>query len=59
MLTRVTMTPDTVQTEAVVETKLMASPEDAVAPIANGAVPNIWLAMGPNVMVWFPGVMVS
>ena len=37
--TKVTVVPDTVHTEVVVEAKLTASPDDAVALTVNGAVP--------------------
>ena len=37
--TIVTVPPDTVQTVDVVEAKLTASPDDAVALTVNGAVP--------------------
>jgi hypothetical protein len=39
-LTSVTVTPDTVQTEEVVEAKLTANPELAVALTGKGAAPN-------------------
>jgi len=38
--TRVAVVPDTVQTAEVVEAKLTARPEDAVALSVNGAVPK-------------------
>ena len=37
----VTVAPDTVQTAEVVEAKLTASPEEAVAPTVIGAPPNV------------------
>ena len=52
--TSVTVAPKTVQTPVVVEAKLTGRPELAVAPIANGDVPNCWFANVPNVMVWLP-----
>jgi hypothetical protein len=54
--TSVTVAPDTVQTDGVVEAKLTAKPEDAVAPTVNGAVPKGWFESAPKVMVWPPGV---
>jgi hypothetical protein len=50
--TSVTIAPDTVHTAGVVGAKLTASPEDAVALTANGAVPNASLPNGPKVIVW-------
>ena len=44
--------PDTVQTGEVVDVKLTARPEDAVALTANGAVPTVWFERAPKVMVW-------
>ena len=38
--TSVTVAPDSVQTAVVVEAKLTARPEDAVALTVNGAAPN-------------------
>jgi hypothetical protein len=49
--TMVTVEPDTVQTAVVVDVKETARPEDAVAVIPNGAVPNAILLRGPNVIV--------
>jgi hypothetical protein len=40
MATRVTVAPDTVQTDDVVEAKLTARPDDAVALRVNGAAPS-------------------
>jgi hypothetical protein len=37
---KVTVVPDTVQTDDVVEAKLTARPEDALALTENGAVPK-------------------
>jgi hypothetical protein len=39
--TSVTVAPDTVQTADVVEVKLTASPEEAVALTVNGALPSV------------------
>jgi hypothetical protein len=47
----VTVLPATVQTEVVVEAKLTANPELAVAPIVNGATPKLTLLSAPNVIV--------
>jgi hypothetical protein len=57
--TSVTVAPDTVQTAVVVEAKLTANPELALALTANGAAPNTWLDRLPNVIVWLPGVTVK
>jgi hypothetical protein len=54
--TSVTVAPDTVQKEGVVEAKLTARPEEALALTGNGAVPKGWLESAPKVMVWLPGV---
>jgi hypothetical protein len=54
--TSVTVVPDTVQTDEVVEAKLTANPELAVALTAKGAAPNAWLDSAPNVIVWLPAV---
>ena len=54
--TKVTVVPDTVHTEVVVEAKLTASPDEAVALTVNGAVPNASFVRAPNVMVWLPCV---
>jgi hypothetical protein len=48
--------PDTVQTADVVDAKVTARPEVAVALRANGAVPNAAFERGPNVMLWLAGV---
>jgi hypothetical protein len=40
----------------VVEARLTANPELALALMLNGAAPNTWLDKLPNVMVWLPGV---
>src|SRR5450432_1633643 len=49
---RVTVAPNTVQTGKVVEAKLTARPDDAVAVIVNGAAPNVWLGNAPKAIVW-------
>ncbi len=49
--TVVTVVPDTVQTDSVIDVKLTARPEDAVAPIMNGGLPWSWFARAPKVMV--------
>jgi hypothetical protein len=49
--TTVTILPNTVQTDGVVELKLTASPELSVAVIANGAAPSTTLLNEPNVIV--------
>ena len=50
----VTVAPDTVQTDEVVEAKLTGSPEEAVALTVNGALPKARLERPPNVIVWVP-----
>jgi hypothetical protein len=47
----VTVFPETVHTEGVFEVKLAGSPEPAVAPIVNGAVPSALFASAPKVIV--------
>jgi hypothetical protein len=54
--TSVTVAPDTVQTAEVVEAKLTARPDDAVALTVNGAVPSARFESAPKVMVWLPCV---
>ncbi len=54
--TRVRVLPDTVQIDVVCELKLTASPEDAVALIANDGDPYAWLGNDANEIVWFPCV---
>lgn len=49
----------TVHTGNVVEVKVTARPEDAVALNAKGAVPMGWSASAPNVMVWAAPVTVN
>jgi hypothetical protein len=49
--TSVTVVPETVQTDAVVEAKLTASPEDAAATAVNGG-PSILSAGAGKLMVW-------
>jgi hypothetical protein len=41
------------------DAKPTARPEDAVAPIVNGAIANALLESAPNAMVWAPGVTVK
>src|ERR1035438_1515057 len=50
--TSVTVAPDVVHTARVVEAKLTARPEEAVALTVNGAAPNVRLESAPKVMVW-------
>jgi hypothetical protein len=52
----VTVTPVTVHTGAVVEAKLTANPELALALTGNGPVPNAWLNKLPNAIVWLSAV---
>jgi hypothetical protein len=49
--TIVTVLPETVQTEAVVEAKETGSPEDAAALMVNGAAPSVRLLSVLNAMV--------
>ena len=57
--TSVTVLPETVHTVVVFEAKLTGRPDDAVAEIVNGGVPNVWLGSGGNVMVWDSLVIVN
>jgi hypothetical protein len=57
--TSVTVAPDTVHTDEVVEAKLTANPELALAPTVNGVAPNTWSNSPPKLMVWLPGVTVK
>ena len=50
--TSVTVDPATVQTPGVVEAKLTAKPEEAVALTAKGAVPKDWFTREPKLIVW-------
>ena len=47
----VTVASETVQMFVLVEVKVTAKPEVAVAESVSG-VPNVWTAMAPKVMVW-------
>jgi hypothetical protein len=51
---RVTIAPDTEQTDAGVAVKLTVSPEEAVA-LNVTVVPAGWLESTPKVRVWVPG----
>ena len=55
----VTVLPETVQTDVVVEAKLTAKPELAVAPIVKGAMPKATLLSAPNVIVCAAGLTVN
>ena len=57
--TIVTVLPATVQTEVVVEAKLTAKPELAVAPMANGEIPKLTPFNEPKVMVCDAGLTVK
>src|SRR5580693_6063031 len=50
--TSVAVVPETVQTDVVVEAKLTARLEDAVAVSIKGALPSAIFEIAPNVMVW-------
>jgi hypothetical protein len=54
--TSVTVPPDTVHRAGVVEAKLTARPEEAVAETANGAAPKVWFESAPKAMVWLSGI---
>jgi hypothetical protein len=54
--TIVTVATDTVQTGVVLDVKLTASPELAVAEMANGAVPKATLPSDPKAIVWVASV---
>ena len=54
--TSVTVGLATVQIEGEVDAKVTVRPEDAVALIVNGALPNAWLDSAPKVIVWLPCV---
>jgi hypothetical protein len=58
-LASVTVALATVQVEEVVDAKLTAAPDEAVALTVNGAVPNALSARAANVMVWIPGATVK
>ena len=49
--TRVTLAPDTVQTDGVVELKVTANPDVAVADMVNGGAPRALLPKASNVML--------
>jgi hypothetical protein len=50
--TNVAVLPETVQTDVVVEAKLTARLEDAVALSVKGALPSAIFESDPKVMVW-------
>ena len=50
--TSASVLPLTVQTAGVVDAKLTASPELAVADSGAGAVPRVWVAGEVKVMLW-------
>jgi hypothetical protein len=50
--TSVTVVADTLHTRVVCDLKCTASPELAVAPTVNGAVPNASFESAPKVIVW-------
>ncbi len=54
--TSVTVAPDTVQTGEVVDAKLTARPDVAVAFTVKGVVPNTWFNNAAKVIVWLPDV---
>lgn len=50
--TNVTVDPDTVHIEVVVDENVTARPEVVVAATLNGALPNVFPDNVPNVIVW-------
>jgi hypothetical protein len=52
--TRVSAVPATVQIVDVVDAKLTANPDDAVAPKAGGVEPSAALGNAAKVIVWLP-----
>jgi hypothetical protein len=58
-LTRVTVVPDTVHTDAVVDVNVTASPDDAVAVSVNVPEPKALLGIVGKVMVWPVGEIVK
>jgi hypothetical protein len=58
-LTSVTIEPDTVQTDEVVDAKTTASPEDAVAVSVNAGIPKALLGILPKAIVWAAPAMVT
>jgi hypothetical protein len=50
--TSVAVVPETVHTDVVVEAKLTARPEDAVAVSVKGALPSAIFESDPKVIVW-------
>ena len=55
----VTVVPETVQTEVVVEAKATVRLEEAVAPMVKGDTPKVTLLSAPNVMVCVAGLTVK
>ena len=49
--TNVTVLPETVQVAVLCELKITGRPEEALADIVNGGVPNVLFGSAPNVMV--------
>jgi len=59
-VTSVTLAPETVQTLVVVEAKLTARPEEAVALTVNGGeLLSDWFASVPKLIVWLAFVTVK
>ncbi len=54
-----TLVPATVHTGSVVELKLTARPEEAVAPTVTGESARVLSARAPKVIVWSPLLMVK
>jgi hypothetical protein len=55
--TSVTVAPETVQTDVVVELKETGRPEEAVAVTVNGSEATLMLERAAKVIVWVPGEM--
>jgi hypothetical protein len=53
-LANVMVLPDTVQTVAVVDVKVAAKPDEAVADTVKGAPPSVLLAIAAKLMVCVP-----
>jgi hypothetical protein len=57
--TSVTVAADTVHTLEVVEEKLTARPDEAVALTVNGATPSTFPGKTAKAIVWLPGVTIK
>ena len=59
VLTKVTVAPETVQTDSVLDEKVTGRLEEAVALSGKGAFPSAWFGIAANAIVWPPGVAVK